>query len=118
MQNTSKRRTAKEWASWVQQWRASGESAPVFASHHGLHPSTLYWWAARLKPKPRSRAARARPAKRESSSFSEIRVLPSAPGRDGDGRIEIRTRGPMTVHVVGRVDVEALTRVLQAIGRC
>jgi hypothetical protein len=62
---------AKTWAKRVAEWRASGESASVFAAGRGFAPATLRWWASRgprrdaglvrvVTPPPSTVVARAR----------------------------------------------------------
>lgn len=47
--------TESKWAARVEQWRASGKSAPEFTQGQGFEPSTLRYWASRLKHPPRAR---------------------------------------------------------------
>lgn len=44
-----KRRSASEWAEICRDYRASGETAEVFARRRGLKQSTLLWWTSRLR---------------------------------------------------------------------
>lgn len=50
--------TEKKWSERVSAWRASGETAEEFAETAGFEPTTLRYWASRLK----SRKAAAAPA--------------------------------------------------------
>jgi len=49
-----RRRSREEWSRLVAEWRASGLSQPAFAREKGLAPTTLSWWACRLKREARS----------------------------------------------------------------
>jgi hypothetical protein len=42
-------RKAAEWSERVSAWKASGQTAEVFARSRGLSPRTLLWWASRLR---------------------------------------------------------------------
>lgn len=48
--------TESKWGARVEQWRASGKSAPDFAQGQGFEASTLRYWASRLKHLPQSLA--------------------------------------------------------------
>jgi hypothetical protein len=41
--------TESTWATRVQEWRASGLSAPAFCKDKGFCDSTLRYWASRLR---------------------------------------------------------------------
>ena len=41
--------TAEKWAERVREWRASGKTAEEYASGFDFEPSTLRYWASRLK---------------------------------------------------------------------
>lgn len=49
--------TAATWQRRVTRWKASGETAAVFAAREGVRPNTLLWWSWRLKRKVSSTAA-------------------------------------------------------------
>lgn len=40
------------WRERVASWRASGETAAKFSSRHDFAPTTLRYWASRLKREP------------------------------------------------------------------
>jgi len=42
------RTTEEMWVKRVEAWRASGETAEVFARREGYVGSTLHWWSSRL----------------------------------------------------------------------
>lgn len=50
--------TAAIWSERVRAWRASGETASVFAEGKGFAGSTLRFWATRLKSAPLPSAPR------------------------------------------------------------
>lgn len=43
------RARASEWAERVGAWRASGDTAEVFAEQHGWNARTLRWWESHLR---------------------------------------------------------------------
>lgn len=45
-------KTQAAWAERVRQWRASGKTADEFAQSEDFAPSTLRYWASRLKREP------------------------------------------------------------------
>jgi hypothetical protein len=61
-------KTEAKWSARVEEWRASGKTAPEFAQGQGFESSTLRYWASRLKhlppslskPVPRVRMVRVR----------------------------------------------------------
>lgn len=42
------RRSAKDWARLIREWKRSGQTAAQFASTYGLRPQALMWWRWRL----------------------------------------------------------------------
>lgn len=88
------------WSDRVRRWKQSGLTAAAFASREALHPSTLRWWASRLRRE-------ARPA------FVELRV--EAPPPAPPGRIELLLAGDRRIHVEGAFDVETLRRLVAAL---
>lgn len=95
------RKTETLWASRVAAWRKSGQSAPEFAVGKGFAPSTLRYWASRLKGQGR-----------ESSAVVFARVE----------RVEAATRpavivvGPAAIEVFSDTDEGALGKALRALG--
>jgi hypothetical protein len=98
--------TEAKWAERVREWRASGRSAEQFAEGQGFKPSTLRFWASRLRVKTLSvtapvargeggrvrlvrvdrtpSAIEGRAAARESSSSATVVIA------IGTARIEVR----------------------------
>jgi hypothetical protein len=51
-------KTAKAtWQKRVAEWRASGETAAVFAAREGIKVGTLRWWSSRLQREVTTTAA-------------------------------------------------------------
>ncbi len=103
-----RQRTADEWKSWVERWKASGLGGKTFAEQHGLTFSSLYRWARVLEGKARPKVGFTEVKVRESSSSMAPKV----------GMIEIVTRTGWVVRVTGAVDVERLREVLEVVGSC
>ena len=49
--NSTRRRSAAQWAILVRAWERSGVSATDFAADHEVSPATLTWWRWRLATK-------------------------------------------------------------------
>lgn len=64
------KRTRAEWKTIISKLRASGLTADVFATKHGLNVSTVRWWSAELGSK-----VSAAPS---TPSMRELVVAPSA----------------------------------------
>lgn len=95
---------AKTWSKRVAAWRSSGETAAVFASKGGFAPSTLKYWAWRLK----------------RSSTGLVRVVRAAERAvpDRERAIEIEVDG-LRVMVRSGFDPAALSQVLEVVrSRC
>lgn len=93
---------AATWARRVEEWRASGESAPTYARGRGFAPSTLRWWASRLG--------------RRETGF--VRVVTAPSDRAEPIAIEI---GDARIVVPGHFDraaLAAIVDVLRAGGAC
>lgn len=77
------RKSAAQWGELVSAWEASGLTADVFASEHGVAGSTLRWWktelARRARKEPPGRAPR-RPSLTRASEVALARVV-----RPGEG---------------------------------
>lgn len=84
--------TETKWAARVEQWRASGKSAPEFAQGQGFESSTLRYWASRLKqlpqslakPVPRVRMVRVRRTPRPVAAEPMVVAI-------GGARVEVRS---------------------------
>lgn len=100
--------TAAKWNERVRDWRASGKTAEAFAVGQNFEPTTLRYWASRLKTEaaskpstPMARVVRVGPrALRDSAGGSGLEVAV------GDARIVVR-RG---------FDAELLRQVAAALG--
>lgn len=98
---------AKIWVERVSEWRASGESAEVFAAGRGFAAATLRWWSSRL-----SRGAGAR---KPTSEVRLARVVRApAPAASAPGVI-IEVHGARVLVPTG-VDADTLRTVLAALG--
>lgn len=87
----------KTWAKRVAAWRASGESATVFAGREGYGASSLRNWASRL-----------------GRDVGLVRVVRSEPAQSKAEGIEIRV-GAARVVVPPGADTESLRMVLDAL---
>lgn len=106
--------TSAERVRWVKRWRSSGVTAAEFSEQHGMHASTLYQWAKRLRAAGGAGTA----------GFTEVRVTE---GRSG-GRtqpvtaeqapVEVVTPRGFVVRVLGPVDAVQLRDVLLALASC
>lgn len=95
------KKTEKVWASRVAAWRTSGQTAAEFAVGKGFAPSTLRYWASKLKRKePRD----------EAITFARVE------------RVECPTRpavivvGAAVIEVFADTDEVALAKALRAVG--
>lgn len=87
---------AATWARRVEEWRASGESAPTYARGRGFAPSTLRWWASRLG--------------RRETGF--VRVVTASRDREEPITIEIRDA---RIVVPGHFDRAALAAIVDVV---
>lgn len=88
----------KTWAKRVAAWRASGESATVFAAREGYAASSLRNWASRLG----------------RAEVELVRVVRSEPAHSKAEGIEIRV-GEARVVVPSGADTATLRVVLEAL---
>jgi hypothetical protein len=84
--------TETKWSERVKQWKASGESAKAFAQGREFKPSTLTYWAHRLRKMGRQAGAplaSEEPAKRPPVGMIRLRPTvqcrPSATKQRPDG---------------------------------
>jgi transposase-like protein len=96
------RRKREEWPKLVARWKASGESAAVFARHIGTNPMTLYRWRREL------RRAELGPA---LAKIVEVRPARMAT----DDRFEVRLGDGRSVDVPPSFDAGALERLLRVL---
>lgn len=92
--------TAAMWAKRVEAWRASGETADVFAQGKGYEGSTLRWWSSRL----------GRP---EQPQF--LRLVPKACAGPVDTGVVVEV-GHARVRVGAGFDAKLLAQVVAALG--
>lgn len=89
---------AKTWETRVAAWRASGETSSVFSAKHGFAPSTLKYWAWRLR--------------RQESGFVRVvaaaQPLPSL--RESPIEIEVAS---VRIHVCAGFDRATLAQVIE-----
>ena len=97
--------THERWEAHVAAWVRSGVTSKEYAVKAGVNPRTLMWWKSRLKTAS---------ASREVTRFVEVTDLVVAAETSTDGVIELDVGGTRIL-VRGRVDAEALARVLSAV---
>ncbi len=100
------------WKSRVTAWKASGQTADVFAASHDFTAGTLRWWASRLRREARHQAAApevrlARVVGRRTSGRRTEEVTLPAAGLVLE-LLDVHAR--IAIH--GRVDHDALATVL------
>ena len=88
------------WAKRVEAWRASGETADVFAQGKGFEGSTLRWWSSRLGRPERPRF---------------LRLLPKACAAQVDAGVVVEV-GHARVRVKAGFDTKLLAEVVAALG--
>jgi hypothetical protein len=81
--------TEAKWAERVREWQGSGRTAEQYAEGQGFKPSTLRFWASRL----RSMAKAAAPASREPVGVQLVRVRRVR----GSGRSQIAVRASAAI---------------------
>jgi hypothetical protein len=91
--------TRTKWQSTVRRWRASGLTAPEFASRERLNVSTLRWWSSRLS-QPENAAG-----------FVEVQ-LPTMPATP---TLTIVLRDGLRIEVSESFDADLLRRVVAAL---
>lgn len=94
-----------KWRAQVAAWTASGLSCKEYAAKAGVNPRTLTWWKSKLAGAGELEAAPAR--------FVEVTEQLAEPTREV-GVIELDV-GSARVRIRGRVEAEALARVLDAL---
>jgi hypothetical protein len=107
--------TAAKWAERVRDWRASGKTADDYASGFDFEPTTLRYWASRLKAempavaKPAPTLARVVRRRRPAPTRRAPEAPPAEPTMEvvvGQARIVVR-RG---------FDAELLRQIATALG--
>jgi hypothetical protein len=104
-------RKAAEWSERVSAWKASGQTAEVFARTRGLSPRTLVWWASRLRHGASAVAPSTSPA---VPMARVVRTRDAASSPSGMGAIVIEV-GSARVLVHGEPSATALRSVLAAL---
>lgn len=96
---TAAAETVAVWSERVRAWRASGEGATGFAEGKGFAPSTLRYWASRLKRMP-------------AAAPRVVQLVPRAGVGSADLVLEV---GPARVRVARGFDQELLAEVVSAL---
>ncbi len=102
---------AKVWSERVAEWRASGESAEVYASGRGYAGSTLLWWSSRL-----ARGV-GKPAKKPEGTREVrlARVVRAPEPASSAASVIVEVHGARVLVPTG-VDAATLKTVLAALG--
>lgn len=98
------KRSAVEWQAVVEQWRGSGLTRSAFSVKHGVHPTTLSWWAWRL--------GSSAPAGRTAPAFVEVVAAGGSSDRALKFVVEVRD---VRVHVPVGFDASELRRLVGAL---
>lgn len=91
--------TEKRWSGHVAAWAASGLSCKEYSAKAKVNPRTLGWWKSKLGQAP---------------AFVEVtaQVATSRPPEAGTLELVV---GRVLLRVRGRVDADALTRILDVL---
>jgi hypothetical protein len=110
------RRSAAEWVTLIDQWRASGLGLSAFCDQHGLNFGTMSGWAYKQTHKGAlERARREADAKTElAADFVPIRLIESEPQPRSSSHsgVEIMVAVGRRVVVGAGFDAETLRRVV------
>jgi hypothetical protein len=101
--------TSEKWASRVQGWRASGQSARAYSAGQGFSGGTLLWWSSRLGANIEGNAKFARVVVRGSEDVAGAVVAA------GETPIMIEI-GAVRLGVRRGFDRDALREVLALVG--
>ena len=103
MRNGQKR-TRAEWTALVEESKASGLTQKAFAEARGISPTTLSWWASRLR-------------REAQAALVAVDVVEDAPAATPACRAEFRVElaGGRTVVVPSAFDAVALRRLVAAL---
>ena len=99
--------TEGKWRDRVSEWRASGETAVVFASTRGFAASTLQYWSYRLNGGGRKEG--------KSKKQRFVRVIPRPVVETTEREIIVEV-GTARVRVSRGFDAELLADVMRALG--
>jgi len=105
----ARRDPAKEsfWRQQVSGQADSGLSVRAFCRQHDLKEVSFYWWRRELVR---------RDAETQEASFVPVRVADDS-ARDADSQIEIFLADDRRVRIIGLVDRQMLTDVLDVLER-
>lgn len=101
------------WAKRVERWMDSGLTAKEFAAESGLNAHTLSYWKWRLRAKRPAKARRSSTAL-AASPLSFVEVARAATAVEP---FEVELGSGMRVRVPGSFDADALSRMLEVLGR-
>ena len=103
-----RKRSREEWTKLVAEWQTGDLSQKAFAKRKGIAPTTLSWWACRLRGEAREQGALVPVAV----------VVEDPPAASGEFRIELV--GGRTVQVPVSFDGAALRRLVAVLedGAC
>jgi hypothetical protein len=97
-----KKRTRAEWSKLIEEAQASELTQKAFAQQRGLSPTTLSWWASRLRREAR-----------EKSALVAVDVVGDVSAGDAAFRVELAHH--RTVIVPATFDAIALRRLVAAL---
>ena len=101
------RKSAAQWGELVSAWEASGLTADVFASEHGVAPSSLRWWKTERARRARKEPRRRSPRRPSSLTATANEVALARVVRSGDVRAPAGALGGVAVVAGGaRIVVE------------
>ena len=98
--------TQRLWLSRVRGWRSSGTTAAAYAAKHGFAPTTLTWWACRLKTELERSGG-----KPGAVAVARVLVAPAAAAAP-----VVVSVGSVTISVHRGFDAEVLRDVVAALG--
>ena len=94
--------TESRWRAHVTAWTRSGLTCKAYAAKARVNPRTLTWWKSKLGEAV------------ASASFVEVTSQIAATADAEMGMVELAV-GRVVMRVRGRVDVDALTRILDVL---
>ena len=98
-----KRHSESQRLKLVAQWRASGESARLFAKRKGIALSTFYEWKRRAPAEP--------------GRFEQVEVIEVRPEPEIHAPIEV-IRGDVLVRMPAQVNTAVLRQIIEAVRGC
>ena len=104
--------TEMKWSERVRKWRESGESAATFSQGKGFEPSTLRYWASRLRRAERAPRAR---APRAAAGFVRLVAESGSVAVAPSSEIVLEV-GSVRMRVARGFDRELLAEVVGALG--